>query len=50
MKDDYAKQRKNYDLILRFFLCILASAADAAAVNLRGIKTLLANGLVNFFY
>ena len=38
-----------YDLILRFFLCIPASAADAAAVNPRGIKTLLANGLVTFF-
>ena len=34
----------------KIFLCILASAAGAAAVNLRGIKTLLANGLVSFFY
>ena len=42
MKDDYA-------LILRFFLCIPASAADAAAVNPNGIKTLLTNGLVTFF-
>ena len=30
------------------FLCIPASAADAAAVNPRGIKTLLANGLITF--
>ena len=28
---------------------IPASAADAAAVNPRGIKTLLANGLITFF-
>ena len=28
------------------FLCIPASAADAAAVNPKGIKTLLANGLI----
>ena len=32
----------------KIFLCIPASA-DAAAVNPRGIKTLLANGLVTFF-
>ena len=31
------------------FLCIPASAADAAAVNSKGIKTLLANGLITFF-
>ena len=31
------------------FLCIPTSAADAAAVNLKGIKTLLANGLITFF-
>ena len=31
------------------FFCIPASAADAAAVNLKGIKTLLANGLITFF-
>ena len=37
------------DQILRFFLCIPASAADAAAVNPKGIKTLLANGLITFF-
>ena len=50
MKDDYAKQRKNDDddLILRF-LCIAASAADAAAVNPKGIKTILAYGLITFF-
>ena len=33
----------------KIFLCILASAADAAAVNPKGIKTLLANGLITFF-
>ena len=31
------------------FFCIPASAADAAAVNPNGIKTLLANGLITFF-
>ena len=31
------------------FLRIPASAADAAAVNLKGIETLLANGLIIFF-
>ena len=31
------------------FLCIPASAADAAAVNPKGINTLLANGLIKFF-
>ena len=31
------------------FFCIPASAADVAAVNLKGIKTLLANGLIIFF-
>ena len=31
-----------------FFLCIPESAADAAAVNLNGIKALLANGLLHF--
>ena len=31
------------------FLCIPASAANAAAVNLKGIKTLLANALFTFF-
>ena len=33
----------------KIFLCITASAADAAAVNPKGIKTLLANGLITFF-
>ena len=32
----------------KIFLCIPASAADAAAVNPKGIKTLLANGLITF--
>ena len=36
-------------LILGLFLCIFASAADAAVVNPKGIKTLLANGLITFF-
>ena len=31
------------------FLCIPASAADAAAVNPKEIKTLLANDLITFF-
>ena len=31
------------------FFCIPSSAADAAAVNLNRIKTLLANGLITFF-
>ena len=38
-----------YSLILIFFLCIPASAADATAVNPKGIKTLSANGLITFF-
>ena len=33
----------------KIFLCIPASAADAAAVNPKGNKTLLANGLITFF-
>ena len=33
----------------KIFLCIPASAADAAAVNPKSIKTLLANGLITFF-
>ena len=50
MKDDEAKQRRknDNDPILRVLLCIPASAADAA-VNPKGIKTLLVNGLVTFF-
>ena len=31
------------------FLCIPASAAYAAAVNPKGINTLLAHGLITFF-
>ena len=31
------------------FLCISASATDAAAVNPKGIYTLLANGVITFF-
>ena len=38
-----------YDQILRFFLCIPAFAADAAAVNPSGTKTLLASGLITLF-
>ena len=37
-----------FDPILRFFLCIPASAADAAAVNPKGIKTFLARGLITY--
>ena len=33
----------------KIFLCIPASAADAAAVNPNGIKILLANVLITFF-
>ena len=33
----------------KIFLCIPASAADAAAVDPQGIKMLLANGLMTFF-
>ena len=32
----------------KIFLCIPASAADAAVVNHNGIKAVLANGLVAF--
>ena len=38
-----------YFPILVFFLCIPASATDAAAVNPKGTKTFLPNGLVTFF-
>ena len=43
MKDDCAKRRTT------IFLYITAPAADAAAVNPKGIKTFLANGLITFF-
>ena len=33
----------------KIFLCIRASPADAAAVNPKGIKMLLANGLITYF-
>ena len=33
----------------KIFLCTPASAADAAAVKLTGLKTLLANGVMTFF-
>ena len=47
----YEKQRTkdDYDQTLKFFLCILASAANAAAINPKGIKTLLASGLITFY-
>ena len=32
------------------YLCVPASAADAAAVDPNGIKALLANDLITFFY
>ena len=41
----YAKD--DYDLILIFFLCIPTSAT-AAVANPKGIKTLLATGLITF--
>ena len=33
----------------KIFLCIPASVADAAAVNPKAVKTLLANYLIRFF-
>ena len=50
-KSNDAKQRRKNDddLILRFFLSIPESAADAAAVNPNRIKTLSTNGLITFF-
>ena len=33
----------------KILLCIPASAADPAAVNPNGIKTLFANGLITFY-
>ena len=36
-------------LILIIFLCIPTSAADAAAVSPKGIKTLLTGGFITFF-
>ena len=48
----YTKQRRKNDdnlILMFFFFCFPASAADAAAVNAKGIKTLLANGLITFF-
>ena len=40
---------KNVYLTVKFFLCIPASAGDAAAFNSKTIKMLLANGLITFF-
>ena len=34
---------------LNIFLCIAAPAVDAAAANLKGIHTLLANGVITSF-
>ena len=45
----FAELRTKDGWILRFILCISASAADAIAVNPKGIKTLLANDLIKFF-
>ena len=47
-KDEGRRTKEAY-LTLRFFLCIPASAADAAAVSPNVIKTLLANGMITFF-
>ena len=33
----------------KIFVCIPASAADAATVNPKGIKTILASGLITLF-
>ena len=38
-----------YSLILIFFQCIPASAADVAAVNPKGIEKISDNGLITFF-
>ena len=52
MKEDKGQLRKEEEeeqwLDPNNFLCTPASAADAAAVNPKGIKTLLANGLITF--
>ena len=45
---DKAKSKRRL-LDPKIFLCIPASAADATAVNRKGIKTLLANGVITFF-
>ena len=46
----YVKQRKKEDdPIINFFLCFLVSTGNVAAVNPKGIKTILANGLITFF-
>ena len=42
------RRKNNNNQILRFF-CVPAPATDAAAVNPKGIKRLLANGLITFF-
>ena len=34
----------------KIFLCIHASAADVAAINPNGNKTLLANALITYFH
>ena len=48
--EDEGRRRKNDNhQILRFFLFIPAFPADAAAVNLKGLKTLSANSLITFF-
>ena len=39
----------SYSQTVKFFLCIPASTVDAAALNPRGIKTLLANVSITFF-
>ena len=45
-KEEDEEWRRPYPKI---FLCICASAADAAAVSPKGMKTLLINGLITFF-
>ena len=48
-KDEAKPSPKDVYQILRFFLSIPASAADATAVNPNGVKTLSANSLITFF-
>ena len=47
----YAKLRTKVDDLPdpEIFSCISASVADAAAVNPKGFKTLLVNGLITLF-
>ena len=46
---DYYYYHHHHTQILIFFIYIPESGADHAAVNPRGSKTFLANGLIPFF-